>query len=229
MASFVDVAFLAGFAGVALLFGGNCFTGEFVKSWRKKGVDAFTYVLAVFIATVGLLLSVLFWISVNEMANYEPPKPINLVFWGVDKEQYNNYNELNEYINLTNSRVVLFGDALNDEAPIDNVISTAPNIRNQFEAVRTWYYYNKNDARNWHSVVVFGVDVKVSNDSYANWIAKPTAESYFTAKQIYERGFKGSFEHDPRKGVICDFETKNSIKTSGRRPLTKPSKEWRGL
>lgn len=219
-----------------VLFG---FMSFFIANWvlssQIKGFvrrsDTFLEILFRGIVTVFLMFTgFMFFLSINCAIIYQPPPPINLVFWGLDKGQDYDYSNINNLIKVTNSRVVLFGEAKNKSLPIENVIGSVPPLLEDYDALRTWFHYNKMNERNeeWNAVAVFGLKANDSN-IYINFFKDFNDENKHAATRVFAENFKGVFEMKVSEGVVCSFETKNSKKTSGWRPLPEASNIFQGL
>jgi hypothetical protein len=210
--------------GVILFFGCNIVadatTTAFLRDKFKSITQMFFSILCM---GAFLLIFALFSISLNKALIYEPPPPTNLMFWGLDKNADCDYNQVNEFIKVTNSRVVLFGKAKSNAPPVMNVVGEAPGPMSDFESIRTWYKFN--GEHDWNTVLVFGLSRRTTGNIgiYADF----TSGTSYSARAYINSSDRVDWSGGLR-GEVCNFETKNSS-TSGRRPLSKPSNVFPGL
>lgn len=212
--------------GAVLLFGCN-YTVDTTLSTaiREKHKTIAMGIVSVGLMLVCSLILLAFSTSLNAALTHKPPPPANLLFWGLDKAAECDYDKVNEFIKVTNSRVVLFGEAKTKELrpPVDNIVGEVPDLIPNLEAMRTWYKFNSD--LDWNAIVVFGINWRASTNVGIYGVFDVYTEH--RAKKYITDGDYLSWETE-LKGEVCSFKTKNSSVT-GRRPLKKPLSEYQGL
>ncbi len=232
--SMEDAILFTTLASIVVLVAANYAFTTLVKSAGRRhplGIDDAFFTLLALVIVYGS-----YWYVYPDTfkfaRDYKPPVAVNLVFWGLDRNAENvDYEVVNDFIKVTNSRVVLFGKAKQDPPLIDNIIASTPKVKNELQAVLLWFDSYREEVSKWEGgIAVFGLNIRVKPAGYEMFFEHPTPAALRAATRTgFDMKHHGVFGLPFTKGLLCNFETTNSPKGSGRRPLKSLANDWRGL
>lgn len=170
----------------------------------------------------------------KDLRVYEPPKPAHLIFWGYAEEDIDVLGVAQKMIKVTNSRVVLFGDAAKNPPRLPNIVAILPDKASNMQTIRMWFKAYEEEIKKWSgAVAVFGIEMPARPDDYRMFFRSASVGNLEAAPKYLEFAAEfnpyGVFERDYTKVELCNFKTTNSPNPLGRLPLKKPLTWSRGL